>query len=736
MLGAFFLFSASPAMTAPSSPLAALSREYLENGDFQQWEEGKPLGWSTGAKEAYSPDPTMAGQSSQALRIEALPPEEGEKKGPLTLTQSVRLDPERDYALSLRTAQSGNGTTLIRIHALENNKVSGEAVLEWNNHWSSGYPWHPLTLKFRTGMEDHYRITIIHHAKAGDALWLEGVSLRTVEPEGSDVPFVLTTRSIMLPPGEAMEAETEATQLLLRGCPGEFEPGQLVIKAGKALKTVELRAEGALTGPDGATIPADAVTIRMTAEQALLPLARPRALQAGETLGWWVTVRLPGTAKAGSYRGMLKVIEAGQTLRQLPLIVEVEPFTLPEPKIAMFVYHNERYFPKGGFLNAELRSAYYRDMKEHGMNTVTVYNNPDVDGKAIDLDHDRSWLIKPERIAEMNKRGYLLDEQEVSERYRFGLRPVMELIHRSGLVAPQQPILLLAHKAGIYNWGGIPSEALKAMMDEWLPQWPKPLYYVNDEVEGHPDRIEAARKVFDRLKELDLPLTTVSANIAVKELGHDYNVWIQLEKRITPEMKQFAKEYQAQLWAYNCNMHAENTQLTRALFGLWAYRSGVEGVGLWAYYDAMNWYADRDGKIHGTNGRFSLARVCPSPDGPIPTVSWETTREGVKDYRYAMLFDDLLARLEKEAGRSGLAQARKEQLATLLDTTRRVRKSLIDSIPFDAMAPIGSSPYGAAISAFIPVLGMGDARLVSEQKRAGLAAAIRAMTAALETEKP
>ncbi len=494
---------------------------------------------------------------------------------------------------------------------------------------------------------------------------------------------------------------------------------------------MELKLESALTGPDDAAIPADSVTLRMTAQEGLLPLSRPQNVKAGDTLGWWITVHLPAASAPGTYRGILQISAGGQTLHRLPLVAEVEPFALPAPDIAMFVYHNERYFPKGGFLTAEQRAAYYRDMKEHGMNTVTVYNNPDIDGTQIDFERDRSWLLPQKRIDELNENGYILDEQEVHERAQFGLKPVMDLIAKSELVTPGQSILLLAHKAGQYGWGGIPSPALKATMDEWAnhPEWPKPLYYVNDEIEGHPDRIAAARKIFDRLKELRLPLTTVSANIAVKETGHDYNVWIQLEKRITPEMAQQARDHDAQLWVYNCNMDARNTQLTRALFGLWAYRSGIKGVGLWGYYDAKNWYADADGTIHGRNGRFGLSRICPSPAGPIPTLSWETTREGAKDYRYAMLFDQLLARLKEKAA----ADTADEGLQRLVDSAVRARKSLLESIPVDAMAPLGSNPYGAAVDQFIPVLGMsGDPRLTSEQKRVGLASYIRRMDAALK----
>ena len=83
----------------------------------------------------------------------------------------------------------------------------------------------------------------------------------------------------------------------------------------------------------------------------------------------------------------------------------------------------------------------------------------------------------------------------------------------------------------------------------------------------------------------------------------------------------------------------------RAFYGFWAYRTGVKGVAEWAYYDLRGWTADAEGNAYGDPGSRH-SRICVSPAGPVPTISWEASREGIDDYRYVQLLRDLCKEAE------------------------------------------------------------------------------------------
>lgn len=710
----------------------------LTNGDFQKWENAQPFAWKTGHGK-YAPDDAMRMGLLPSLRLTA--EKSGDKTLPTSVSQDVRLQPNTKYVFRSLMAKDGEGTISVRVAPIADGQTvkDASAALNWQNGWGRSFPWHPVSLEFVTSSHPMYRLTITHHGKAGESMWLEDVSLIASGVQAEE-KVALFSQSIMEPfdPAASPESSQAITALNLAGNRGEFEAVFLGMKANLAdMDGVQLRLRGDLADEQGRTLPKANVVIRARNTDALLPLSSPRALKRGESAGWWITVQIPDAAAPSIYRGTLEVTTSEGLLTSLPLLVRVETYQLPMPEIPMFVYHNERYFPSG-YLTPELREAYYRDMKAHGMNTVTVYNTPDVDGTTVDFDRDYTWKLTDEEIKKLNDNNLAIDRDEVERRFQFGLNRVIPLIRKSGLADSKQPIPWLVHKQGLYGWGDMPSPALKESVEKWRSNdWPGPLLYVNDEPDGHPDRITAARQTLDRIKALDLQIPTVTANVAIEELGSDYDVWIQLERRITPEMAKAAEEHDAALWVYNCNTPTSNAQLTRALFGFWAYRAGVKGIGLWAYYDAKNWLQDSEGVIHGKNTYLSfletgLSRICPSPEGPIPTVSWETTREGVNDYRHAMLFDSLLQKCEerlKILEKEGESEKAKN-LKSLVQTARHIREKLINSIPFDAMAPFGAIPYGEARDV-VPILGLGNPHTVSEWKQKSIRAYIRRLDAAL-----
>ncbi len=766
--------SQSSTLTAPLT-----YQTVVANGDFSQWKDGAPVGWTTRPGSLYEREGEMTYALPQSLRMIATP-DAGATPTSL-IYQVVRLQPNTRYELRATVAKSIHGTFAFRLRASAEGKVlpNQSPVLD-ETQYSAEMPWFPAVYRFTTGDHPEYQLAIQDYSGFGSPAWVSDVSITPLDPPAATqnaIGFDLFAHSPMRPFQEegAPSPATRIAALHANATAGEFEPALLAIHALRDLEGVDLRLSASLSGPDGATLPADTVTIRSLAPQALLPISRPRSVAAGKNLGWWLTARIPDEAKPGLYSGTLTIESGGKAVATLPYRLNVAPYRLPAPDATFLAYHAEAYLPQG-YLTKELRDAYYRDMAEHGMNSVTIYSTPDVDGKKIDFDRELRMSFVKGEAREKIKERYRWSEDDIEERAQWGLNQVMPLILKNGLASKEHPPMWLPLKIGGYTFGDMPGPALKASSAHWLSRkdWPEPLLYVIDEPAEIPERVEHARTALTRIKGLEVPLKTVTANVDVEELGHLYDVWIMGADRITEELTAKARTEEAELWAYACNIPADNSQFSRAMYGFWAYRTGIKGVAIWAYYDARIWYADQEGTVHGKNGNSNLSRVCVAPDGPIPTTSWEATREGINDYRHAMLFDQLIEeasqkaeKLEKEATSklpaeaiaaldAALRPSKKPEdeakaaawkattpeeestaqryldgkaLAAKVKTAKGWRRKLITSIPFDAMAPLKDTP--SSVIGWVPALGAGDPYLSSEHKRNSIRGYIRFLSEAL-----
>lgn len=122
----------------------------------------------------------------------------------------------------------------------------------------------------------------------------------------------------------------------------------------------------------------------------------------------------------------------------------------------------------------------------------------------------------------------------------------------------------------------------------------------------------------------------------------------------------------ARLWLYNGGSGGTgygeallySPPLDRFFFGFYAVKTGADGVGQWAYQyprrmEVAPWQEVARGV--GTGYYYTY----PSREGPVPTVCWEMVREGIDDARYA----DTLVLL---AGDEGAEEMRRE-LRSLLE---------------------------------------------------------------------
>jgi hypothetical protein len=607
---------------------------HLPNAGFEQWQDGQPVGWTLKRGSVFVEDRHRI-EGSRSLDLQVDRRDQNPEKLPMRVwpysemvSDRFHLEPHSQYRLSawlnLQRGSVGDWQFTIK-------DSDGVVVGEYHSGWATGHVWLQITTSVRTRAATEFRMIIGGRSGFGRQVLVDDIKVEKVGGSSAiagqadqERGFSLFTRSVM----ESLDIQTRLPSpaemietLRIRLTRGEYEPALLGLYALQDMQGVDVVAAGDLAGPDGARIPQKDIVIRRL-DAELLPLSRPRNVKANEMLAWWSTVKSEQTTPAGLYRGELQLTAAGEEIGRLPLEVEVLDVTLPAPDIAFWAYHHETYFDEH-FLTPELQKAYYRDMVEHGMNTVSVYNNADVDGSAdVDFAHNSS--------------------QKGNAQYKYGLDTIVPWILESGLCAAGQPLFYVPSRGDEkgskgYGWGGVPRDALQATLEGWQDRnWPELVLYCGDEPysdTGLVPRLKMVKSWFPSVR-----LTT--AGIEPDVLGEHYDVWIQGEASIDRDVARQARDLNAELWAYNCTAPNTNMPFARAFYGFWAYRTGVKGVTEWAYYDLPGWTADAEGNSHGDPGSRH-SRICVSPAGPIPTISWEAAREGIDDFRHAQLLRDM-----------------------------------------------------------------------------------------------
>ena len=609
--------------------------DLLQNPGFEDWKDGKPVGWSLHRGKAIPEDlHRFGGKRSinlHADRMDMNPERFAMRKFPFFLLESDKfsLEPNSQYILrawvNLQGASVGDYYLYVQ-------GTDGVEVGRYSTGWSKSHPWIQITTKLRTRSATAYTMVVGANIGFGRPSLLDDITIEKVGGSSGGVSevdkqrgFSLFTRSVMtsLDIENMLPTQSEMVDTLrIRMTRDEYEPVLLGMHALRSMTGVDVRVAGHLIGPDNARIDKKDVVIR-SLKHALLPLTHPRNVKINEILAWWATVKTAKTTAAGTYRGNLEVIVEKQVLHTLPFEVEVLDVTLPPPDIAFWAYHHEHWFQEK-FLTTKLRKAYYADMYAHGMNTVSLYNNADVDGSAnVDWAHNTAEKDKPFR-------------------YKYGLDTIVPMILESGLCSAGQPLFFLPSRGPVgdkpgYGWGGVPKDALKAILDGWRERgWPELVLICGDEPgsdKGLVPRLEMVKEWVPSIK-----LTT--AGLDPDALGQYYDVWILGEAGVNRKAESKSKDLGAEVWAYNCTAPHTNMPFSRAFYGFWAYKTEIKGVTEWAYYDLPGWTANNRGETGGSPGSRH-SRIVVSEGGPIPTISWEATREGIDDYRHAQLLRDL-----------------------------------------------------------------------------------------------
>ncbi len=476
------------------------------------------------------------------------------------------------------------------------------------------------------------------------------VALRATEEEARR-GFVLFARDPFAPvPPNAVPLPLERTaELRLFAARGEYEPASFCLHALRPLADVRVQA-GELRSSKGHAIPADHLDLRFvrSVRVPLDPKAKTYRLQPfllekrksvavgrGATAQVWLTVKVPEDAAAGTYSGSVSVATAAGEAASLKVSVEVLPFTLPPAPIEMAMFY-PRQAADDTMLLKELT-----DMREHGLNG-----------------------FEPAVSVQIKSRDQVFGDDDVAAT-RVHCRRMMAATRK--VFGPWQfPVTFaVGHQIAYYwdpkvNWfvhwphskkiDDDLCKAIEVVRDLSKTEgWPPLRAYVMDEAGAH-NLLDEAVYYYGLVKRRYPDITTwtdIGGGIA---LGHDEIG--QLDRvvdnfstnRFTP---QIAKALLARKKPYGVYNGAGHTLAgPRFFFGFYGFKTGAAQIAQWVYH-----FGDSVFKGNGFR-QEDEGYVYPGPDGPLPSIHWESVREGVDDYRYVTLLRQLMLS-RREAAKPG-----------------------------------------------------------------------------------
>ncbi|MBP5640800.1 MAG: hypothetical protein J6X55_15065 [Victivallales bacterium] len=454
----------------------------------------------------------------------------------------------------------------------------------------------------------------------------------------------------------------------VNACPGETEPATLSFFALKSIQSSSLSVPAPLVGPGGAVIPPSAFTVyhircldKRTTYQAKayyrqIPMVLDRAkvfpVPADTAHSFWLDIAVPEGTPAGVYKGSVRVT-LDDAVQEIPVSVTVRPFSLPS---VAKQYFGEYYTSPNGFPKEQLPKIIDEDfafMRSLGMTSIGLCFSPDTqfckyaDGKVtIELKDDSLFVVAMNTYV---KYGYpcpviLLDDPGFLFAQRNGgedNEEVLKAVHCAFWIAMQEE----CKKRG---W----PELIIQPVDE--PGWQS-----KDAQDRHVKMLKLLKNVPGLRTEQDGPGDDYFFNVA----GPYSDVWTFNGSLAAPDvMEKVYKDGKTVLF-YNCDVESYRPVIGRYSAGFFQYLSKCHGLLNWAYRSFRGSPFDDFDYVRGdtTNYYPSFADIVGGPG-----IGLVSTREGIDDYRYVSLLQDLIA------SRPGLAA----------DEARKVLDDIFNSITY------------------------------------------------------
>lgn len=463
----------------------------------------------------------------------------------------------------------------------------------------------------------------------------------------------------------------------------EYQSSQFAITAKKRLESVTIKP-GRLIHESGYVLPEESLSwnfvgyvplakntyytpdselVRKAPGEFPDPLLEDRSIiiEAGNTQPVWLTLFVPEDAPGGAYSGKVEVLTSKGT-GTLDISVKVYPFALPDKRhlfvtlwfspslIAMF--HNVEMWSDEYW---KVLSQYARNMAEHRQNVVET-SFPDVimrkkDG-SLEIDYTRMdrWVefFQQANACERIEFPAVAHALREEGRSHWDSR---ELVINSMSVKDQETgeMVSLTPENGM--------ALMLADLDRHLQErgWQdKAMVHISDEPTIY--KLESYCSVADFIHQHAPHLKIIEA-IETTGFGDCLDVWVPKLSHLMNWYDEYeaARRAGREMWFYTCchpygvfpNRFIDFALIkTRILFWLnWKYRlDGYLHWGLNRWTD--NPFADVGDDLP-PGDRFI---IYPGKDGPMSSIRWEASREGLQDYEYFWLLTEKIKKAKAELG--------------------------------------------------------------------------------------
>jgi hypothetical protein len=342
--------------------------------------------------------------------------------------------------------------------------------------------------------------------------------------------------------------------------------------------------------------------------KVLDPTVKAR-MDGGKTRWWWLTLHVPDGQPAGSYTGEVMFAPEGGSKHVFPVSVQVYPFKLRQPPGEVF----GMYWAKHYVMYPQNIRKQFADLREHGCNGITMDLAPK---------------------GGFGEQGKLeLDFSEMDE--------IIKMAQEEGLTSPipwngaSRISSMLKDKLDSEEGRRQYKEIVAAIVAHGKQSgWPPILFYPVDE----PPK-EAIMKYLPLIKEVPGALTYCTPNNVEVGLATvqymDYACWQHQSAR--EDTREATLKAGKTFWYYSSN-YGENSLTARVRSGFLRWRLGATGMYYW-HYQAPHGdpYNALDAKV------TDHCVAYPTPEGPIPSIGWEGEREGIDDYKYVKMLEELIA---------------------------------------------------------------------------------------------
>ena len=511
-------------------------------------------------------------------------------------------------------------------------------------------------------------------------------ALTTADKERGFVAFPVAPFAMVLP-DSLPPAESVGGAMRIRACAGEYEPASFAIRSVKSLRGVTLNASDLVFGDN--IIPADAIDAHVVKvwRQAGPPTMADATLGAGQlvpelllkedhseltgsrpdvrltgqvntaldpdsTKQFWLTVRVPDKLPAGRYRGNVAVTTRDAATVQVPLEVEVLPFSLsPSRKKQGIWFKAERRVDQREYVELDVYRRLLDDVRAHGMQFVTIR------GRGM-------------RIAE----------------------DVLKIHKAAGMSGTT--IWSSWFPSSVSDFGPL-RESLEAATRE---HGYERLYFQAADEPNSDERIARAMTYFTKVKAAGgrtfcniMPEYAVRLGdrLDVPCVGYA-NIFGSLE-RPEPVSKQASEaltrllQTHDEVWYYwQCRV--EDPRINRLLFGFLLMKSPATGAMPYTYstLEAEQPFDDWSALEQGQISRAGGGAVYHTRAGALPTIQWEAVREGVDDARYVSTLESLIREARQEPKLAAAANEATQMLESVYAQLPQYLYEMIDNIsPYD-----------------------------------------------------